>query len=67
MGTDDPDADELRALLKKRQPATPLLRGEPESRLAKFRQTVARFRLYRHRSLQENTRFSAFFEIYKII
>ena len=35
--------------------------------LGKFRQNVARFRLYRHRSLQLNTRFSAFFEIYKII
>ena len=33
-----------------------------ERRLAKFRQDVARFRLYRHRSLQANTRFSAFFK-----
>ena len=33
---------------------------------SKFRQNVARFRLYRHRSLQLNTRFSAFFQIYKI-
>ena len=32
----------------------------------KFRQNVARFRLYRHRFLQENTRFAAFFKIYQI-
>ena len=38
-----------------------------ERRLAKFRQNVARFRLYRHRFLQVNTRFAAFFKIYKII
>ena len=31
--------------------------------LANFRQNVARFRLYRHRFLQENTRFAAFFKI----
>ena len=35
--------------------------------LAKFRQNFARFRLYRRRSLQENTRPSAFFKIYQII
>ena len=35
--------------------------------LAKFRQNVARFRLYRHRVLQENTRFTAFFKIFQII
>ena len=35
--------------------------------LAKFRQNVARFRLYRLRSLQENTRFAVFFKIYQII
>ena len=37
--------------------------------LAKFRQHVARLRLYRHRFLQENTRFTfaAFVEIYQII
>ena len=35
--------------------------------LAKFRQNVARFRLYRHRFLQENTRFAAFFKIYQIL
>ena len=34
--------------------------------LSKFRQTVARFRLYRHRSIQENMRFAAFFKIYQI-
>ena len=33
----------------------------------KFRHNVARFRLYRHRFLQENTRFAAFFKIYQII
>ena len=33
-----------------------------DGRSAKFRQNVARFRLYRHRFLQENMRFSAFFE-----
>ena len=33
---------------------------------AKFRQIVARFRLYPHRSLQGNTRFAAFFKIYQI-
>ena len=32
--------------------------------LATFRQNVARFRLYRSRSLQANTRFAAFFKIY---
>ena len=34
--------------------------------MAKFGQHVARFRLYRHRSLQVNTRFAAFFKIYQI-
>ena len=29
----------------------------------KFRQNVARFRLYRHRFLKENMRFAAFFKI----
>ena len=38
-----------------------------ERRLAKFWQNVARFRLYRHRFLQENMRFAAFFKIYQII
>ena len=37
-----------------------------ECRLAKFRQNVARFRLYRLRFLQENMRFAAFFKIYQI-
>ena len=36
-------------------------------RSAKFRQNVARFRLYRHRFLQENMRFAAFFKIYQIL
>ena len=38
-----------------------------DGRSVKFRQNVARFRLYRHRSLQANTRFSAFFKIYQTI
>ena len=35
--------------------------------LEKCRQDLARFRLYRHRSLQVNTRFEAFFKIDQII
>ena len=35
--------------------------------LVKFRQNVARFRLYRHRFLQVNMRFAAFFKIYQIL
>ena len=35
--------------------------------LSKFRQNFARFRLYRHRFLQEHLRFAAFFKIYQII
>ena len=46
-------------------PASP--RHGRERRVAKFRQNVARFRLYRHRFLQENTRFAAFFKIYQIL
>ena len=38
-----------------------------ERRLAKFRQNVARFRLYRLRFLKENMRFAAFFKIYQIL
>ena len=38
-----------------------------QRRLAKFRQNVARFRLYRLRFLQENMRFAAFFKIYQIL
>ena len=34
---------------------------------AKFRQNVARFRLYRLRFLQVNMRFAAFFKIYQIL
>ena len=34
---------------------------------ANLGKNVARFRLYRHRSLQVNTRFAAFFKIYQII
>ena len=37
-------------------------RRRHDGRSAKFRQNVARFRLYRHRTLQANTRFSAFFK-----
>ena len=37
-----------------------------DGRSAKFRQNVARFRLYRHRFLQLNMRFAAFFKIYQI-
>ena len=40
---------------------------EVRSVVANFRQNVARFRLYQHRFLQENTRLAAFFKIYKII
>ena len=39
----------------------------PDGRSAKFRKNVARFRLYRLRFLQLNTRFAAFFKIYQII
>ena len=53
------------------QPRPSAMRGSRqrdvrERRLAKFRQNVARFRLYRLRSLQENMRFAAFFKIYQI-
>ena len=34
---------------------------------AKFRQNVARFRLYRLRFLQQNMRLTAFFNIYQIL
>ena len=37
----------------------------PQPHQQQFQQNVARFRLYRHRSLQENTRFEAF-KIYQI-
>ena len=36
-------------------------------KICQFLANFARFRLYRHRSLQENTRFAAFFKIYQII
>jgi len=35
--------------------------------IGKISANVARFRLYRHRFLQVNTRFAAFFKIYQII
>ena len=38
-----------------------------ERRLAKFRQNVARFRLYRLRFLQGNMRFAAFFKMSSFI
>ena len=41
--------------------------GSRERRLAKFRQNVARFRLYRLRFLQVNMRSTAFFKIYQIL
>ena len=43
------------------------LREGGADRSAKFRQNVARFRLNRHRFLQENMRLTAFFKIYQII
>ena len=46
-------------------PGRPLREGSCQF-LAKFRQNVARFRLYQHRILQENMRFAAFFKIYQI-
>ena len=38
-----------------------------DGRSAKFRQNVARFRLYWLRFLQENMRWTAFFKIYQIL
>ena len=35
--------------------------------IGKIPAKLARFRLYRHRSLRVNTRFAAFFKIYQII
>ena len=43
------------------------LRSRGKHFLANFRQNFIRFRLYRHRFFQENTRFAAFFKIYQII
>ena len=40
--------------------------GARERRLAIFRQNVTRSRLYRHRFLQQNMRFAAFFKIFQI-
>ena len=52
----------------RRRADVPLRGGDVrERRLAKFRQNVARFRLYRLRFLQENMRFAAFFKIYQIL
>ena len=41
--------------------------GRQRASVGKFRQNVARFRLYRLRFLQENMRFATFFEIYQIL
>ena len=55
-------------LLRKVHPPLKTAGGDVrERRLAKFRQNVARFRLYRLRFLQENMRFAAFFKIYQIL
>ena len=56
-------------VVERRGPPALQLRGGDvrERRLAKFRQNVARFRLYRLRFLQENMRFAAFFKIYQIL
>ena len=58
----------LRAVALDRERSRPVLDGGDvrERRLAKFRQNVARFRLYRLRFLQENMRLTAFFKIYQI-
>ena len=50
--------EEVRQLDARERP----VRGVPGERLAKLRQNFARFQLYRCRSLQANTRFSAFFK-----
>ena len=54
------------AWLRARYPAARSRRSGP-SGILKFRQNVARFRLYRHRCLQVNMRFAAFFKINQII
>ena len=51
----------------RRRPPPMTLRRWTRRVVANFWQNFARFRLYRRRSLQENTRFSAFFKIYQII
>ena len=51
---------------RRRRAGTPAA-GHQRRDLGKFRQNVARFWLYRHRFLQENMRFAAFFKIYQII
>ena len=57
------------AALPSLRPWTRPRRVQAAAELARRRQrkNIARFRLYRHRSLQANTRFSVFFKIYKII
>ena len=61
--------DQRGAMVTLSEPVPPGLAPElgRERRLAKFRQNVARFRLYRRRFLQENMSFAAFFKIYQII
>ena len=62
-------SDEVRGLrlAGRARKSGPPLGTQRARRLAKFRQNVARFRLYRLRFLQENMRFAAFFEIYQIL
>ena len=62
-GTVDPEDRDSRWRIVLISPAHPRVRQF----LANFRQNVARFRLYRRRFLQVNTRFTAFFKIYQII
>ena len=61
--------DALPLVARPRAREEPVARGGDvrERRLAKFRQNVARFLLYRLRFLQENMRFAAFFKIYQIL
>ena len=63
-----PGAEVREQLLERREDDA--AHGDQEGvagRSAKFRQNIARFRLYRHRFLQENMRFAAFFKICQII
>ena len=46
--------------------STPARLAAVVTNFGKFRQNFVRFRLYRHRSLQGNTRSAAFFKIYQI-
>ena len=53
-------------LRQRAPPARALKRHVTSRNLFKNRQNVVRFRLYRHRSFQVDTRFAAFFKIYQI-